>query len=104
MDGTSFGLSRDATSAAHTRNCHCLHSTSATIPQRPGGSDDCGYGSHSQLPFGYVRRQNSRISARSVTALKPLVGGFQMQRLFFDDLDLAFGRQAQDREMLAHDV
>jgi hypothetical protein len=33
-----------------------------------------------------------------------LVGGFQMQRLFFDDLDLAFGRQAQDREVFAHDV
>ena len=33
-----------------------------------------------------------------------LLDGFQVQRLFLDDLDLAFGRQAQHDEMFAHDV
>src|SRR5215813_4934145 len=32
------------------------------------------------------------------------ISGFQMQRLFLDDFDLAFRRQAHHGEMLAHDV
>jgi hypothetical protein len=53
-----------------------------------------------------VTPQGARLSfrCRQTIGERVFIGGFQVQRQFLDDFDLAFGRQAQHGEMFAHDV
>ena len=67
---------------------------------KPSRSGDAPAQAANRETQRYLPRRQLRQTIRE----RVFVGGSQAHRLFLDDLDLAFGRQAQHGEMFAHDV